>query len=379
MPAMTKKRRGDPLFERTSDAAFEGAAGWEDLIARFGNLRLSKGEMIHVAVVGSDGNLGDTLTAADGPTGLRLVGSMNGLSVFEYRRRFGRQRQHSLSGRFAVADVGDNIYLVVFVAGPAFWRDAVLPLVESLYPSAARPFLTQSELHQLLRIAQRGVQPQRLRVLEFSSKKRLGSGARKRFESIREWTDADLDAVFREASDRNVWFRSVSFDLVGERDGQLVSTDIRGMVSKYGYFSCNGRFDLFEQTVVRHLVQLAAERLKFFSRRDRAHSAGHAPRPLQIRYDVDVFKSSDQARRFVEALSRFKHGTCTVLHANPYVHLSIVDNLDFSSADLWVLSHNEILLVPQIQASVAALKRIVNHIFENFREGKISEFQQGER
>jgi len=77
----------------------------------------------------------------------------------------------------------------------------------------------------------------------------------------------------------------------------------------------------------------------------------------------------------VEALGRFPHGTCTILHANPYVHLSVVDNLDYSSADVWVVAQNQILIVPQLKASAAGLKRIVNHIFEHFREGKLSEYQ----
>ena len=77
----------------------------------------------------------------------------------------------------------------------------------------------------------------------------------------------------------------------------------------------------------------------------------------------------------MDALGRFGHGTCTVLHGNPYVHLSIVDNLDYSSADVWVVSQNQILIVPQLTASAAGLKRIVNHIFEHFREGQLSEYQ----
>jgi len=37
-----------------------------------------------------------------------------------------------------------------------------------------------------------------------------------------------------------------------------------------------------------------------------------------------------------------------------------VDNLDYSSADVWVVSQNQILIVPQLTASAAGLKRIVN-------------------
>ena len=184
-----------------------------------------------------------------------------------------------------------------------------------------------------------------------------------------------LESAFAEARERNDWFRSVSFDIVSEKEGRLHSTNVQGKLSKYAHFACNGRFDLFERVLLRRMVQLGAERLKFFSNRDRHNSRQHAAAPLWIQYPGDVFQSRDQAKRLIAAMQKFKHGTCTVLHGNPYVHLTMVDNKDFSSADLWVLSKDQILLVPQIRSSAAALKRIVNHIFENFREGKISEYQ----
>lgn len=282
-----------------------------------------------------------------------------------------------MAGDFLIArPTHEPIYVLLFVSPPSFWRNGVSPLLESLYPKAAIPFLTQGEIHDLLKNVQKAILPHTLHLLELSSKKRLGAGARKRFQSDRVWTDAEVDSRFREARASNVWFRSVSFDIVAAAGSQPGLSGMRGTLSKYGYFSCNGGFDLFEASIVRPLVQFAADRLKFFSQRDRSSTSDHSPRPIQIAYEGDPFKSSEQARKLVDALHRFKHGTCTVLHANPYVHLGVVDNIDYSSVDVWVLSQSRILVVPQLRTSEAALKRIVNHIFEHFREGRISEFQE---
>jgi hypothetical protein len=223
---------------------------------------------------------------------------------------------------------------------------------------------------------QKSISPVGLRVLELSSKKRLLGASRKKFESVREWTDADLDAVFEEARERNVWFRSVGFEFASEKDGRVLSTGTRAGISKYGYFYCNGDFDVFERTLVQDLLVFSSNRLKFFTGRDRATTVRHSPHPLQITYSVPIFRESDQGKRLVESMKKFKHGTCSVLHANPYIHLSVVDNKDFSSADLWVLAQDHILLVPQLRASAAALKRIVNHIFENFKEGQLSDYKE---
>lgn len=369
------KRKPPSLFERTSHTVFQDVKTWEGLVERLQDIRLKGRELIHVVVLGSNKDLPAYLQSANAPPGIRHSESTPTLSFFEYHRKFGHENRHSVSGTFVVVRTArDTMYLLLFIGDPRFWRNGILHLTESLYPKAACPFLTQTELHQLLKDVQKQISPQRVRVLEFSSKKRLGATSRKRFQSVREWTDMELESAFVEARERNDWFRSVSFDIVAEKNGRLVSTSIQGKLSKYAHFACNGRFDLFEKTLVREMVQVGADRLKFFSNRDRQSTEGHAPVPLQIEYPIDIFKSGDQAKKLIAAMQKFRHGTCTVLHANPYVHLTMVDNKDFSSADLWVLAQDQILLVPQIRSSAVALKRIVNHIFENFREGKISEY-----
>lgn len=371
------KRRRMPLFEKTSSTVFNNAETWEDLVLNLRDLRLEQNQLIQVAVIGCKRDFSELLRRPLRLTGLQHLASKGSLNLFHYERRFGRDRQRVVSGKFVVArPFAGPMYLLLFVSKSSFWREGILPLLGGLYPEAVRPFLTQHELHQILKTLQRAVQPNRLRVLEFSSKKRLASTARKRFQTVREWTDLELDAVFREAKERNVWFRSVLFDLVTQENGRVISTGVRGTLSKYGYFACNDRFDLFEKTLLKELAQYATDRLKFFSDRDRASTPNHSPRPMQVIYDTEVFRSAEQTKKLVEAMQRFKHGTCTVLHANPYVHLSVVDNIDFSSADIWVLSNNEILIVPQLRASEAGLKRVVNHIFEQFREGNLSEFEQ---
>jgi hypothetical protein len=370
-------RKSASLFEKTSETVFHGLSTWENLVQAFKDIRLEDEEWIQVATVGSKEHLSKVLESRKLLKGLRLIDSTNELSHFEYTRRYGRDSQRRVTGSFVVAHpTHDPIYILLFVSAPRFWTEGISPLLDSLYPTAAHPFLTQKELHDLLGNVQRAIQPQRLRVLELTSKQRLTLKARKRFQSVREWTDREFDAVFAEARENNIWFSSVSFDLATEENGHIASAGINGKLSKYGYFRCDHNFPLFERTIIRDLVRISSQRLKFFSNRDRLSTRNHEPSPVQIEYDVDIFKTSEQARRLVEAMRRFKHGTCTVLHANPYIHLSLVDNIDFSAADLWVLSKNEILLVPEIKASDVALRRIVNHIFENFREGKISDFQE---
>ena len=100
------------------------------------------------------------------------------------------------------------------------------------------------------------------------------------------------------------------------------------------------------------MIDIGHERLVFFSNRDRRATDFQGPRPIKIQYDTEVFSSVDHTKKLLQVMKRFKHGTCSVLHANPYLHVSMVDNYDNSSADVWVLAKNEVLIVPQIKTSM---------------------------
>ncbi|MBI3679707.1 MAG: hypothetical protein HY235_04860 [Acidobacteria bacterium] len=369
------KRPSAPLFEKTSATVFVGLTDWPSVVEALGLVRLAPEELIRVAAVGTREDLPLLLESRQSGLGIKQISATADLNLFNCRRQFGRNRRRKVEGQFLVARTAvQYVYLLVAVAPSAFWRHGVSRLIDVCYPTVAVPFLTQSELHSTLRRAQKGAHPFGLRILELSSKKRLTT-ARKRFQSVREWTDAELDTVFRDAQERNEWFKSVTFGLIEHRNERWVSTEIRAALSKYGQFSCNGRIDLFNRTVISQIQEVAGKRLKFFADRERLHTRNHAAKPLQISYETEIFRSADQAKKLVEALGRFRHGTSTVLHGNPYVHLSVVDNLDYSSADVWVVAQDRILIVPQLTASAAGLKRIVNHIFEDFREGNLSEYQ----
>ena len=85
----------------------------------------------------------------------------------------------------------------------AYVREALAPLLERTYSKIIRPFLSQRELEELLRTLQKRTEPGALRLHEYSAKRRLKS-ARRKFESMRDWTDEDPQSAFAEARERNV-------------------------------------------------------------------------------------------------------------------------------------------------------------------------------
>jgi hypothetical protein len=292
---------------------------------------------------------------------------------FHLRRKFGRKHVHSVAGEFLVAPTGfENTHLFIWIEPVRFWSKGMSPFLDAFYPKLVRPFFTQPEMHRFMRNVETA--GRMVRVLRSSTRERLKQpGSRRQYASAVRWTDMDIETAFRSAQQENFLFRNISFELVREVEDRIVSEGIRAKIAKNGYFSCTGAFELFSRTIVYPMVKSGHERLAFFGNRDRLATSFNGPRPIKIRYDFDIFKSADQTRKLLETMKRFKHGTCSVLHANPYLHVSLVDNYDNSSADVWVLAKSEVLIVPQIKTSAAALKRVVSHIFEDFREGTIAE------
>jgi hypothetical protein len=373
------------LFDETKFSVFAGDKGLLSLLNRLDRVALEGKQQVQVCLIASKAPIlqvlremeiraSERITLKETTDGTPATAPGN-VASFSLKRRYGVKERKSVSGDFLVlGDVRGNMNLLVFIEPLVFWHEGLSPLLDAAYPRLVRPFFTQTEMHQFVRNIQTALPDHRVQVLRTSSRERLKAGeARKKYASQVKWTDSDAGTVFREAAANNEWFRNICFELVFPKDGRLTSDNTFGTISKYGYFSCTRRFDLFYHNVIEPMMEYGEARLTFLQGRTRTEKTDFIPRPVKIQYDSEVFSNVQQIGKLLEALKRFKHGSCSVLHGNPYLHVSMLDNYDYSAADVWVLNKNEVLIVPQIRTSEAALKRLIGHIFENFREGKLGE------
>lgn len=373
------------LFDETKFSLFANRSDWPSLVERLDRVALEPREAIQACVVASKTPILRLLRELE----IKLVSSERirltdlddpldspAVSAFSLQRHFGPSLRKSVKGDFLVIPTSrENISVLLFVEPIAFWNEGLSRLLDSVYPRLIKPFFTQTEMYEFVRNVQHAIPARRVRVLRISALERLRSGeGRKKFASSLRWTDSDVDTAFREAKAANSRFRSVLFELANKVEEQLVSENTSATISKYGYFNCTARFSLFLKAVIEPMIESAYSRLKFLENRSRRANTDFTPKPIKIEYDSEVFSSPAQVRKLLDVLKRFKHGSCSVLHANPYLHVSMMDNYDFSSAEVWVLSRSEVLIVPQIRTSDASLKRIIGHIYEQFREGRLAEF-----
>jgi len=304
---------------------------------------------------------------------------------FALQRTYGREHVRAAQGILSVLpSTVDHIFRMVTISRSDFWDRAVHRFVRDTYPALVRVFFRQAELRTALSDLQSHLDPaRRLMVEDFSVRERRLAeevpASPVAYDSGRKWTHMTVSEAFDEALERQQWFRSIGFRLEHQRSPSRHPTLLAsGRVYKHGHLHVNGLYADFAAAMLPALERAGHERLKLFANRGKTEREYRPARPLQLVFGRPVFDNRDNMRQFTETLMRYPRATKALLHSNPYLHASVADFLDGSSLDVWILSATRVLLIPQAKASVAALQRLTEYIFSEFREGEVGEYISGQ-
>jgi hypothetical protein len=149
-------------------------------------------------------------------------------------------------------------------------------------------------------------------------------------------------------------------------------------LSKDGWISVDDTTNAIRPLLERQLVRMASHRLRLLSDRGLVDRHFQPGPPLSIEFDATVFGDARGLKAFSALILRYPRAAKAMLHSNPYLHMSLTDEADGSSFDLWVLSARRALLAPRLQATEIALDRLINYIGETFRDAQIKEFEANE-
>ena len=270
----------------------------------------------------------------------------------------GRIEEKALVLRFGQS----QIYLLIndYVTGRT--NEVLLPFLNAFYPDIARIYYSSFELYHILRRLQDKMEGTSIVLHRSTEVEGVGKGRRTTSVS---YMSKPFEAIFKSVFDRKVWINNVLFS-VQDWNKSLV---FKGYLSKNGRFRCSRSFRTFYEDVIMLAANMAEEKRNAFTGRNRTKD--HlTPQILQVSYDEEIF-DRELTSRFSEILTLLPSSAYSILHKNPYFHAALLDRLDGSSYDLWIVTPNAIHIVPQLRASVASLSRLVHYIFENFREGDI--------
>ena len=282
----------------------------------------------------------------------------------------------------ALSHGSGTIYKMVTISNRAFWQRAVLPLLKSLYPRLAPLYFMQREIRDSLGVL-RSALPNglELSLVRASIRERIGlrssaqGKGRRRYRSDVVYTQEDLDLAFQVAQDRGQWFKTITVEIDSGRDtpAQAVTAVT---VCKDGWTSWNSVALELDVVLDESLIHEAEGRLHLFSDRGLRSRNYEPASPISLDFESSIFEDRRAVRTLAATLLRYPHAAKAVLHENPYLHMTMSDDRDGSACDVWVLSPRRILLVPGLQASESALNRLVNHIVENFRDARVSEYAE---
>lgn len=302
----------------------------------------------------------------------------NNIYVGELYRKYGRIKENIIRGRFLLFKHNKyDIYLILTHEGTNFFKNGLLKFIEKKYPIFSSPYFYSWEIETMLNHLAKTTPQNRIMLTKISQKSRIRSEvSRKSKESDLKWTDLPYKDEFRRIREGDAWIEKVYLDFIAEiknDKGFKISKVLSAFISREGTFKCELEFKLFFSSVVESSIEIFFRRKKQFSNRARVKETNYKSKPIFIEFEEPIFKDKNNNVRLIEILKNLTHTANSILHDNPYVHVTLIDYIDNSNFEIWVLSNNRISIVPQTVCSMSSLNRLCNHISKEFQEGTIKE------
>ena len=261
-----------------------------------------------------------------------------------------------------------------------YWNIVVRRIVKRLYPEAMPVFFRQDEIENAFLNLERSLGMNfRIRIADVTAKEERNQNNVKQrtFDTQRRWTDLPIKDVFTQAKERGQWFTGLRF-VIQQRYGNSdrFISKASGRIHKYGEIYFDHFYSEISKNFLDILEALASKRFSILDGRGLREQNYQAVKPIEIAFEYEIFNDIEEIRRFGRVVSNYPNATKSVYHSNPYYHASIADFLDGSSFDLWVLSPQKIVILPQAKSSSQAFERIISHISSNFYEGVVDEYRE---
>jgi len=271
------------------------------------------------------------------------------------------------------------IYILITHEKYGVFHYDIISFINKFYPKIARTYIDSQYMKKIFQNLEKKIEDVSIRITRVSTQSRItNKEARKHYATDIKWTDISYEEMFQSVEENDEWIKSIYFTFIGT-DG-LISTkkinlaDVNCQISRTGVFKCNKQLLFFYDTIVKDIIDKAIDDLNLLNDRQRKKEEKFKPKPIVIEYKIDLFKDSNQNKRLIEVLQGIPYSSLSVSHSNPYLNCSFVDFKDGSSYDIWILSNNEITIIPQIRSTYASLERLSHHIFIGLREGVIKNY-----
>lgn len=307
---------------------------------------------------------------------IKLLKDSEGIHLFElkYTYKDGKHKRRD-SGKFYVYEhpTYRHVFVAISIEEGSFVRRGLIPFLRNQFPHVVVGFLPQARLNRLLSEFRADHEFSELIISRATQRLRLPEeGTHRRVMPVMSWPDMALDEAIDWLVEHNGWFQSVQFG--ANRDGRTMT---QVSVTREGVVRCDYLFEQVWKSFVLPLCKMHNANFNLFSKRGRRENADLAARPLAVKFENERFEDVEENNNFIQAMRSMRTASVSVLHGNPYIHLGVIDYMDGSAFDLWVLDSQELIIVPQMHGSVGSIKRLVNHVFDTYAEGEVADYTAG--
>jgi len=263
------------------------------------------------------------------------------------------------------------------VAPREVWNRAVLSAIGRT-DGAVKPSLRQAQLASVLHEFEARLVKMSLKGKRFASRQWVAAkGEPRRVGARVDWKLMSLDEVLAEVREQGEWLSNMSFELMRLLDdGRRIPTGVHTGISRRGFIQANRPYSELFSELSLLLMRAGKDTIDRYSNRGRESVPKHAVRPIAIEYDYPIFREPSNCRDFIKAAKSVPRFGYSVIHSNPYIHLSLTDSSDGSSYEFFVFDEVRAIVVPQIRATPGSLDRLLSHVFAVFPEGNLAELSE---
>ena len=277
--------------------------------------------------------------------------------------------------RIAIVESGrrPNVYYAVSDCPAADFKARFVSLVSRHVPTLSRIYLSSAEMRGIVKAASSGSD---VRVKFISRRSRRPSQLK--FDSRMDHIDKPAEKFLSDTDNdeiRTIKLACMPRGLAG--NGAAARPDVVTMARDCSFSAKCGAGVLFD-TILPLVEDLAVRRNEKL--RASAETAGRRdPEPLIVKFSRKVFTDPRKNNVHVNAIAAMPHTAINEYHINPYIHLSLIDYMDCSSYEIWILVSDRVAIIPQLSATDASMGRLVNHITEKFGDATIEKYDEGGR
>ena len=265
-----------------------------------------------------------------------------------------------------------SVFMILSDCKYVLFRRLLGRIINFNYPLLSRVFLRDTEIRRLFRIMHTE-HDLGIIVDRYLSYSRLSDVSQ---EKNLRWTEKPYVEIFEELSEYNAWIKKIDFSTwkqVIKENTPVQKKIFKGAISRDCNFIVKGDFKKFYDYIITSSLKMIGERLGYLEERSE-NAKNRRPEPIVVQFNKPEFKEEGWNEKFIDNMAKLKNTSITELHTNPYLHLSLLDYQDGSSYGIWIVSENEINIIPQVRATVASITRMLNHIYEVVNEGETTRY-----